>query len=104
MFFKANTFFFKILISNVILTSNLLCILEVNFKFLIIFFQAILSEPSWILIIFYILLECKSKKIKIAILELENPYKQIFVRHPVHYTNDPSFYTQKEATRIYEVQ
>ena len=48
------------------------------------FFQAILSEPSWILIIFYILLECKSKKVKIAILELKNPYEQIFVRHPVY--------------------
>ena len=43
----------------------------------------ILSEPSWILIIFYILLECKSKKIKIAILELKNPYEQIFVGHPL---------------------
>ena len=48
------------------------------------FIQAILSEPSWILIILYILPECKSKKIKIAILELKNPYVQIFVRHPVY--------------------
>ena len=32
---------------------------------------------------FYILLECKSKKMKIAILELKNPYEQIFVRHPI---------------------
>ena len=46
-------------------------------------FQSILSESSWILIIFYILLECKSKKLKIAILEYKNPYEQIFVRHPV---------------------
>ena len=50
---------------------------------MIIFFQVILSGPSWNLIIFYILLECKSKKIKIAILELKNPYEQIFVGHPV---------------------
>ena len=46
-------------------------------------FQMILSEPSWILIIFNILLECKSKKIKTTILELKNPYELIFVRHPV---------------------
>ena len=46
-------------------------------------FQLILSKPSWILIIFYILLECKSKKVKNAIVELKNPYEQIFVRHPV---------------------
>ena len=44
--------------------------------------EATLLEPSWIIIIFYILLECKSKKLKIAILELKNPYEQIFVRHP----------------------
>ena len=46
------------------------------------FFQAILSEPSWILIIFYILLEYKNKKVEIAILELKNPYEQIFVETP----------------------
>ena len=54
--------------------------------FLVFLFQIILSEPSWILIIFYILLECKSikaKKIKIAILELENCYEQIVVGNPV---------------------
>ena len=45
------------------------------------YFKAILSERSWILIIFYILLECKSKKI--AILELKNPYEKFFMRHPV---------------------
>ena len=38
-------------------------------------FQAILSEPSWILIIFYILQEYKSKNTKIAILELKNAYE-----------------------------
>ena len=46
-------------------------------------FQVILSEPGWNLIIYYILQECKSKKTKIAILELKNPYEQIFVGHPV---------------------
>ena len=85
MFFKAKTIFFsRFLLSNVILTSNLLCILEVKLKnFWLFFFQAILSEPSWILIIFYILSEYKSIKIKSAIWELKNPYEQIFVRHPV---------------------
>ena len=38
---------------------------------------------SLILIISYILLEFKSKKIKFTLLELKNPYEQSFVRHPV---------------------
>ena len=55
-------------------------------------FQPILSEPSLILIIFYILLECKSKKQKNTILELKNPYEQIFLRHPVlSVLNVPAF-------------
>ena len=33
---------------------------------------------------FLYLPECKSKKMKIATLELKNPYEQIFVRHPVY--------------------
>ena len=52
----------------------------INFDY---FYQAILSGSSWILIILYIILECKSKKNIIAILELEDPYEQIFVGHPV---------------------